>query len=155
MLHKGKDQIEGWQAELEDRRPETIAFCIINPPQNRIFSIFEGQVGIGDRKKGENGRKEKMPWGLVVRRLFFILFIGGCAEVRLQTIPAPPPSAKLRSPCPALTGSAPPGGWKGSMRNLRGASWGRFKISCGGRESTNCHEGGISHRSWTEGVYQL
>jgi len=49
---------------------------------------------------------------LLLGGFFLSLFVGGCAEVRLNTIPAPPPSAKLRVLVLPLTGSAPPGDWK-------------------------------------------
>ncbi len=59
------------------------------------------------------GGEKKLAAGSVISVGFFlILFMGGCAEVRLNTIPAPPPSAKLRVLVLPLTGSAPPGGWK-------------------------------------------
>jgi len=57
--------------------------------------------------------KEKLAMGsLLLSGLFLSLFMGGCAEVRLNTIPAPPPSAKLRVLVLPLTGAAPRGDWK-------------------------------------------
>jgi hypothetical protein len=61
------------------------------------------------------GGKKKLAMGSLLLGSFFLsLFIGGCAEVRLHTIPDPPPSAKLRVLVLPLTGSAPPGDWKTS-----------------------------------------
>jgi hypothetical protein len=58
------------------------------------------------------GEKKKLAMGFLLLGAFFLsLFMGGCAEVRLQTIPAPPPSAKLRVLVLPLTGSGPPRGW--------------------------------------------
>jgi hypothetical protein len=91
-----------------------LSFCIIDPPQSEFLSIFEGEVGIADRKKGAKmGEQKKLAIGSFILGSFFLsLFMGGCAEVRLHTIPAPPPSAKLRVLVLPLTGSAPPGDWK-------------------------------------------
>ncbi len=59
------------------------------------------------------GDKKKLVMGsLLLAGLLLFLFISGCAEVRLNTIPAPPPSAKLRILVLPLTGSGPPGDWK-------------------------------------------
>jgi hypothetical protein len=57
-------------------------------------------------------KKESAMGSLLLGAFFLSLLMGGCAEVRLQTIQAPPPSAKLRVLVLPLTGSAPPGGWK-------------------------------------------
>jgi hypothetical protein len=65
------------------------------------------------------GEKEKLAMVYLLLGGFLLsLFLGGCAEVRLQTIPAPPPSAKLRVLVLPLTGSAPPGGWKDSHKEF-------------------------------------
>lgn len=59
------------------------------------------------------GEKKKLAMGSLLLGAFLLfLFMGGCAEVRLQTIPAPPPSAKLRVLVLPLTSSGPPGGWR-------------------------------------------
>jgi hypothetical protein len=59
------------------------------------------------------GERKKLAMGSLWLGGFFLsLLLGGCAEVRLHTIPAPPPSAKLRILVLPLTGSAPPGDWK-------------------------------------------
>jgi hypothetical protein len=61
------------------------------------------------------GKKKKLAMGsLLLGGFFLFLFMGGCAEVRLHTIPAPPPSAKLRVLVLPLTSAAPPGDWKTS-----------------------------------------
>jgi hypothetical protein len=59
------------------------------------------------------GEKKKLAMGsLLLGGFCLCLLMGGCAEVRLYTIPAPPPSAKLRILVLPLTGSAPPGDWR-------------------------------------------
>ena len=58
------------------------------------------------------GEKTKLAMRvLILGGVFLSLFMTSYAEVRLNTIPAPPPTAKLRVLALPLTGSAPPGGW--------------------------------------------
>ena len=65
------------------------------------------------------GQKKKFTMASFLLGVFFLsLFMGGCAEVRLHTIPAPPPSAKLRVLVLPLTGAAPPGDWKDSHKEF-------------------------------------
>jgi hypothetical protein len=49
--------------------------------------------------------------------LFLFLLIPACAEVRFQTIAAPPPTAKLRVLVQPISGNGPPGGWRASHEN--------------------------------------
>jgi hypothetical protein len=73
-------------------------FSIFDPPESEFLSIFERKVGIADRTEGAKmGEKKKLAMGSLILGGFFLsLFMGGCAEVRLNTIPAPSPTAKLR-----------------------------------------------------------
>ena len=48
---------------------------------------------------------------LILTALLLLLFTADCTEIRLNTIPSPPPSAKLRVFVQPISGPPPPHGW--------------------------------------------
>ncbi len=59
----------------------------------------------------------------VLGGVFLSLFLLSCAEVQVQTISPPPPSAKLRVWVLPLTGAAPLGGWETPHAQFANRQW--------------------------------
>ena len=58
-----------------------------------------------------NKSESRSKWSFIFLALLALSFAVACAEVLLNTIPAPPPTAELRVFIQPLSGLLPPGGW--------------------------------------------